>query len=90
MFHSTLPSFSTRITAVGRAYDYVEREIHTGYHHDTIYGFQLVPEGGQPIHIETEIILLDAAKPAIFNGRILRVVLSRRQQNNSAKRGHRD
>ena len=74
MFHSTMPSFSTRITAVGRAYDYVEREIHSGYHHDTIYGFQLVPEGRQPIHIETEIILLDAAKPAVFNGRILRVV----------------
>jgi hypothetical protein len=42
MSHSTMPSFSARITAVGRAYDYMEREIHTGYHHDTIYRFRFV------------------------------------------------
>lgn len=87
MSHSTTPSFSTRITIVGRAYDYVEREIHTGYHHNTIYGFQLVPEEGQPIHIETEISLLDSAKPTIFNGRTLRVVYlaeRRRVLNNEA------
>jgi hypothetical protein len=52
----------------------VQREIHTGRHHDTIYGFRLVPEGGEPIHIETEIILPGWADPAIFNGRIFRVV----------------
>ena len=74
MSHSTLPSYSTRITAVGRAYDYVEREIHTGYHHDTIYGFRFVPEGGEPINIETEIILPDTAHPAIFDGQVFRVV----------------
>src|SRR4051794_4002555 len=54
--HSTVPSFSKRVTAVGTACDYVEREIHTGYHHDTIYGFRFVPEnggGGGPINIET-------------------------------------
>lgn len=73
-FHSTVPSFSTRITAVGKAYDYVQREIHTGYHHDTVYGFRFVPEGGQPIHIETEIILPGWGDPAIFNGRTFRVV----------------
>lgn len=75
--HSTTPSFSTRITAVGKAYDYVEREIHTGYHHDTIYGFRFVPEGGGgggPIHIETEISLPDTAHPAIFNGQTFRIV----------------
>lgn len=75
--HSTVPSLSPRITAVGRAYDYVEREVHTGYHHDTIYGFRFVPEGGVgggPINIETEIILRDTAHPAIFNGQIFRVV----------------
>ena len=72
--HSTVPSLATRITAVGKAYDYVDREIHTGYHHDTIYGFQLVPEVGGPVHIETEIILPDSARPAIFDGRTFRVV----------------
>lgn len=72
--HSTFPSLATRITAVGKAYDYVDREIHTGYHHDTIYGFLFSPEGGEPLHIETEIILPDSAKPAIFDGRTFRVV----------------
>jgi len=74
MSHSTTPSFSTRITAVGKTYDYVQREIHTGYHRNTVYGFTLVPEGGQPVHIETEIILPGWADPAIFNGRVFRVV----------------
>jgi hypothetical protein len=68
MAHSTMPSFATRITAVGKTYDYVEREIHTGYHHDTIYGIRFVPDGGQPISIETEINLPGWADPAIFNG----------------------
>jgi hypothetical protein len=72
--HSTFPSSAARITAVGKAYDYVQREVHTGYHHDTIYGFHLVPEGGAPIPIETEIILPDSARPAIFDGRTVRVV----------------
>jgi hypothetical protein len=77
MSHSTVPSFATRITAVGTAYDYVEREVHTGYHHDTIYGFRFVPEGGGgggPINIETEISLLDASHPEIFNGQVFRIV----------------
>jgi hypothetical protein len=72
--HSTAPSFAKRITAVGKVYDYTQREIYSGYHHDTIYGFRLVPENGAPIHIETEIILPDSALPDIFNGRTFRVV----------------
>ena len=77
MSHSTVPSLAARITQVGKAYDYVEREVHNGYHHDTIYGFRFVPEGGGgggPINIETEIILPDSAHPAIFNGQTFRVV----------------
>jgi hypothetical protein len=74
MSHSTVPSFSTRITAVGKAYDYTQREIHTGYHHDTVYGFRFVPEVGEPVNIETEIILPGWADPAIFNGRTFRIV----------------
>lgn len=72
--HSTFPSLATRTTVVGKAYDYAERETHTGYHHDTIYDFQLVPEVGGPIHIETENSLPDSARPAIFDGRTFRVV----------------
>ena len=77
MSHSTVPSFSTRITAVGTAYDYVEREIYTGYHHDTIYGFRFVPEGGGgggPINIETEIILPHTYHPVDFDGRTFRII----------------
>jgi len=72
--HSTVPSFSHRITAVGKAYDHVDREIHTGYHHDTIYGFRFVPDGGSPINIETQIILPHWGNPAIFDGQTFRVV----------------
>jgi hypothetical protein len=68
--HSTAPSFATRITAVGRAYDDVER--HQG--RDTYFVFRFVPDGGQPVNIETEIILPGWANPAIFNGRTFRVV----------------
>ena len=74
MSHSTVPSFSKRITAEGTAYDYVEREIHTGYHHETIYGFRFVREGDEPINIETKISLPDTAHPAIFNGQVFRIV----------------
>jgi hypothetical protein len=61
----------------GQVYDYVDREVHTGHHHDTICGFRIVPvggEGGGPIHIETEISLPDTAHPAIFNGQTIRIV----------------
>ena len=72
--HSTVPSFSHRITAVGKAYDHVDREIHTGYHHDTVYGFRFVPDGGNPINIETQIILPYWNTPAVFDGQSFRVV----------------
>jgi hypothetical protein len=44
--HSTIPSFSTRITAVGNFYGYVQRE---GYRGDTTCGFRFMPEGGEAI-----------------------------------------
>lgn len=74
MSHSTVPSFSHRITAVGKVYDHVDREIHTGYHRDTVYGFRFVPDGGNPIDIETQIILPDWNAPAIFDGQSFRIV----------------
>jgi hypothetical protein len=54
MSHAIIPSFSTRITAVGKFYDYVERE---GYRGDTTYGFRFVPEDGEAINIHTRILL---------------------------------
>jgi hypothetical protein len=72
--HSTVPSFSRRITAVGKAYDHVDREIHAGYHHDTIHGFLFVPDGGNPVNLETQIILPYWGTPAIFDGQTFRVV----------------
>src|ERR1700739_19010 len=73
MSHSTVPSFLHRITAVGKAYGHVDREIHTGYHHDTFYGFCFVRDGGNPIDIETQIILPNWNTPAIFDGQSFRV-----------------
>jgi hypothetical protein len=70
LFHSTAPSFATRITAIGRAYNHVEHK----QGRDTYYGFRFVPDGGEPVNIETEIILPGWANPAIFNGRTFRVV----------------
>ncbi|WP_058189879.1 hypothetical protein [Terracidiphilus gabretensis] len=68
--HSTAPSFARRITAVGKAYDCVE--IRQG--RDSHFGFRFVPEGGEPIQIETPIILPGWANPAVFNGRTFRIM----------------
>jgi len=74
MSHSTTPSFAARVTIVGKAYGYTEREIHTGYHHDTIYGFRFVPDGGEPLNIETEISIPHTYHQSDFDGRTLRIV----------------
>ena len=54
--HSAIPSYSTRITAVGKIYDYAERE---GYRGDAAYGFRFVPKGTESINIHTRILLPD-------------------------------
>jgi hypothetical protein len=42
---------------------------------DTHYGFHFVPdEGGEPVDIETSIILPGWARPEVFNGRTFRIV----------------
>jgi hypothetical protein len=74
LFHSTAPSFATRITAIGKSYDYVERTRGISPFKDTYYGFRFMPVGGEPINIETEIILPDWGTPTIFNGRTFRIV----------------
>jgi hypothetical protein len=68
--HCTTPSFATRVTAVGKAYDHFERR----RGRDTSYGFRFVPDGGAPISIETEIILPQWGNPAVFDGQVFRVV----------------
>jgi hypothetical protein len=70
LFHSTAPSFAPRVTAIGKVYDYVE--LKRG--RDTYYSFRLVPITGEPINIETAIIVPDWGTPEIFNGRTFRVV----------------
>jgi hypothetical protein len=68
---STAPSFAPRITAVGKAYDHVE--LRQGK--DTHYGFHFLPDdNGEPVDIETTIILPGWAVPEVFNGRTFRVV----------------
>ena len=72
--HSTAPSFAPRITAVGKAYDHVERKAGR----DTYYGFRFLPDdGGGPVDIETSIILPGWGVPEVFNGRTFRVVYLR-------------
>lgn len=67
---ATAPSFATRITAVGKTYNYVQRQ----YGRDTFYGFRLEPDSGEPVNVETQIIIPGWANPSVFNGRIFRVV----------------
>jgi hypothetical protein len=69
--HSTAPSFATRITSIGKAYNHIE--LRKG--RDTYYGFRFVPDdGGEPVDIETSFILPGWAVPEVFNGRTGRVV----------------
>ena len=70
LFHSTAPSFATQVTATGKAYDCVQRN--SG--RDGYFGFRFIPDGGEPVRIETEIILPGWANPAVFDGRTFRVV----------------
>ena len=71
MAHSTAPSFAPRIAAIGKAYNPVERKAGR----DTYFGFRFLPAGGgEPVDIETSIILPGWAVPEVFDGRTFRVV----------------
>lgn len=70
MSHATAPSFSTPITAIGRAYDSIQVQ----HGRDREQGFRFVLDGGRSIPIETHIALPGWGVPEIFNGRELRVV----------------
>ncbi len=54
----------------------------TGHHRDTVYGFRFVPDEGNPINIETQIILPDWNTPEIFDGQTFRVVYLDDDQRN--------
>jgi hypothetical protein len=71
LFQSTTPSFATRITAVGRTYDSAE---HSQGRSTSYFSFRLVPDSGQPVDIETRLIIPSWGNPSIFNGRTFRVV----------------
>lgn len=74
MSYSTAPSFAPRVTAIGKAYNDVERRAGR----DTYFGFRLLPDnGGEPVDIETSIILPGWAVPEVFDGRTFRVVYLR-------------
>lgn len=68
--HSTAPSYATQITAIGKAYDHVERRRGRG----TYFGFRFVPDGGEPVDIETLIILPDRGSSGNFRWTTFRVV----------------
>lgn len=78
--HSTAPSFAARITAIGKAYDHVERKRGS----DTYYGFRFVPDGEEPVNIETQIILPDWD----FRWTHLSRCVSPRQQKDPKKRSN--
>jgi hypothetical protein len=67
---STSPSLAPRVAAVGKAYDCVDKSIGR----TTKFGFRFVPEHGDPIDIETLIIIPGWANAEKFNGRIWRIV----------------
>jgi hypothetical protein len=67
--HSTAPSFATRISAVGNAYDCVERK--------SGLGFRFIPVGGESVDLETAIIIPGWAAPEKFDSRTYRVVYLR-------------
>lgn len=71
--HSTIPSFSTPVTAVGKAYAFVQH-VSRARHGFDYESFRFVPEGGEAINIETDISVPDGKTPLDFDGRTLRVV----------------
>ncbi|MDE1176308.1 MAG: hypothetical protein PW789_06830 [Edaphobacter sp.] len=83
--HSTAPSFSHRVTAVGKASDCVERR----FGRSLKFAFGFVPEDGNPTNIETQIIMPHWGNTEIFNGRTLQITYindtSRRVSNEAVE-----
>lgn len=69
--HSTVPSFAITITAIGRTYDRAE---HRRGRDTSYFSFRFVPDVGQPVNIQTTIIIPGWGTPSVFNGRTFRVV----------------
>jgi hypothetical protein len=67
--HSTAPSFAPQITAIGRASAFSEKSV--GRSSKFVFGF--VPETGNPVELETHIIVPHWGNAEIFGGRTLRI-----------------
>jgi hypothetical protein len=61
MSHSTAPSFASRVTAVGKIYEFGER----GRGRDRYFGFRFVPEIGDTIDMQTEMVFPHWGNPSI-------------------------
>ena len=67
--HSTAPSFAPLVTASGKASAFVERR----FGKNTKFVFTFVLEGGNPINIETHIIVPHWGNAEVFSGRTLKI-----------------
>lgn len=68
--HSTAPSFAPRVTASGQASAFTEQR----FGRNTKFVFRFVPEGGNPINLETQIIMPHWGNAEVFSRRTLKVV----------------
>ena len=69
MAHSTAPSFAPQVTVVGKATAFEERRY--GRESKLVFGF--VPEGGNPVDIETHIVVPHWGNDEMFDRRTLRI-----------------
>jgi hypothetical protein len=67
--HSTAPSFAPLVTASGKASAFMEQR----FGRNSKFVFVFIPESGNPINIETHIIVPHWGNAEVFSGRTLKV-----------------
>jgi hypothetical protein len=67
--HSTAPSFAPLVTASGKASAFMEQR----FGRNSKFVFVFVPESGNPINIETHIIVPHWGNAEVFSGRTLKI-----------------
>jgi hypothetical protein len=68
--HSTAPSFAPLVTASGKASAFTDQK----FGRNSKFVFAFFPEGGNPINIETHIIVPHWGNAEVFSGRTLKVI----------------
>jgi hypothetical protein len=68
--HSTRPSLAPRVTVSGKASSCTEKR----EGRDSKFLFRFMPEGGNPIYLETNIIMPHWGSAAAFSSRMFRIV----------------